>query len=66
MRHFMIDVWFWTKQTHSKPLKVIRFDLNHFPTDKECKEIMYKDEEVKNYIDSEIGITYMNLREYNI
>ena len=26
MRYFMMDIWVWTKETHSKPLKTIRFD----------------------------------------
>lgn len=31
MRHFMMDVWIWTE--HSKPLKTIRFEQDHFPTE---------------------------------
>lgn len=26
MRHFMMDVWIWTEDKHSKPLKTIRFE----------------------------------------
>lgn len=36
MRHFMMDVWIWTEDKHSKPLKTIRFEQDHFPTEKEC------------------------------
>lgn len=31
MRHFMMDVWIWTED---KPLKTIRFEQDHFPTEK--------------------------------
>ena len=31
MRNFIMDIWVWTKETHSKPLKIIRFELDHFP-----------------------------------
>ena len=30
MRHFMMDVWIWTEDKHSKPLKTIRFEQDHF------------------------------------
>lgn len=33
MRHFMMDVWIWTEDKHSKPLKTIRFEQDHFPTE---------------------------------
>ena len=49
MRNFMIDIWVWTKETHSKPLKTIRFELDHFPTELECREIFKKDENVEIY-----------------
>ena len=42
MRNFMMDIWVWTKETRSKPLKTIRFELDHFPTELECREIFKK------------------------
>ena len=35
MRHFMMDVWIWTEDKHSKQLKTIRLEQDQFPTDKE-------------------------------
>ena len=32
----MIDVWVWTKGKHSRPLKTIRFQMDHFPSEEEC------------------------------
>lgn len=48
MRHFMMDVWI----EHSKPLKTIRFEQDHFPTDKECWHWFTKDVEI--YMKSDI------------
>ena len=45
MRNFMIDVWVWNKSKHSRPLKTIRFQMNHFPTE-ECARYVRKDEDV--------------------
>lgn len=42
MRHFMMDVW--TEDKHSKP--TIRFEQDHFPTEKECWHWFTKDEDV--------------------
>ena len=64
MRNFMMDIWVWTKETHSKPLKTIRFELDHFPTELECREIFKKDEDVEIYLNSIVDFTYTNLREY--
>lgn len=50
MRHFMMDVWIWTEDKHSKPLKTIRFEQDHFPTEKECWHWFTKDEDVEVYI----------------
>lgn len=50
MRNFMMDVWVWTKDKHSRPLKTIRFEQDHFPTDKECQYWFTKDEDVEVYI----------------
>ena len=58
MRNFMMDIWVWTKETHSKPLKTIRFEL-------ECREIFKKDKDVEIYLNSKVDVTYTNLREYN-
>jgi hypothetical protein len=46
MRNFMIDVWIWTKGKHSRPLKTIRFQMDHFPTEEECARYVRKDEDV--------------------
>ena len=46
MRNFMIDVWIWTKGKHSRPLKTIRFELDHFPSEEECDRYVRKDEDV--------------------
>lgn len=62
MRNFMIDVWIWTKGKHSRPLKTIRFELDHFPSEEECERYVYKDEDVRFYECAEIS--YNNLREY--
>ena len=53
MRNFMIDVWIWTKGKHSRPLKTIRFELDHFPS-------------VRFYMDRDVEISYNNLREYQL
>ena len=50
MRHFMMDVWIWTE-----PLKTIRFEQDHFPTEKECWHWFTKDEDVK----------FNNIHEYH-
>ena len=65
MRNFMMDIWVWTKETRSKPLKTIRFELDHFSTELECREIFKKDEDVEIYLNSKVDVTYTNLREYN-
>lgn len=65
MRNFMIDVWVWTKGKHSRPLKTIRFQMDHFPTEEECDRVIRKDEDVKFYSDHEIDISYNNIHEYN-
>lgn len=65
MRHFMMDVWIWTEDKHSKPLKTIRFEQDHFPTEKECWHWFTKDEDVEIYMKSDIYvlnlITYTNI-----
>lgn len=65
MRNFMIDIWVWTKETRYKPLKTIRFELNHFPTELEYREIFKKDEDVEIHLNSKVDVTYTNLKEYN-
>lgn len=66
LRHFIMDVWLWTTDRHSRPLKDIRFESDHFPTELECNRIMLADDEVKEHIKSGIGIRYVNLREYKL
>ena len=44
----MIDVWIWTKGKHSRPLKTIRYELDHFPTEEERARNIRKDKDVKN------------------
>lgn len=66
LRHFIMDVWLWTLDRHSRPLKDIRFESDHFPTELECNRIMLSDEEVKEHIKSGTGIRYVNLREYKL
>ena len=50
MRNFMIDVWVWTKGKHSRPLKIIRLKLDHFPSNDECDKELSKDEDVQFYL----------------
>lgn len=64
MRNFMIDIWVWTKSKHSRPLKTIRFQLDHFPTEEECDRYVNKDEEVKFYLQHGAEISYNNIKEY--
>lgn len=65
MRNFMIDVWIWTKGKHSRPLKTIRFELDHFPSE-ECDRHLSKDGDVRFYIDRGVEVSYNNLREYQL
>ena len=58
MRHFMMDVWIWTEDKHSKPLKTIRFEQDHFPTEKECWHWFTKDEDVEVYMKSGICVKF--------
>ena len=51
MRNFMIDVWIWTKGKHSRPLKTIRFELDHFPSEEECDRYLSRDKDVRFYVD---------------
>lgn len=66
MRNFMIDVWIWTKGKHSRPLKTIRFQMDHFPSEEECDRYVRKDEDVQFYIHQDMEISYNNIREYNL
>ena len=66
MRNFMIDVWIWTKGKHFRPLKTIRFQMDHFPTEEECARYVRKDEDVQFYIHQDMEISYNNIREYNL
>lgn len=60
MRHFMMDVW--TEDKHSKPLKTIRFEQDHFPT--ENWHWFTKDEDVEVYMKSGICVKFNNIHEY--
>ena len=62
----MMDAWVWTKGKHSRPLKTIRFELDHFPTEQECDSIFFKNEDIKFYVDHEIAVTYNNVHEYQL
>ena len=64
MRHFIFDVWPWCQEKHSMPLKSIRIEKDHFPTDREIMECMYKDEDVTVKMHKGKHIMYTNLREY--
>ena len=66
MRNFMIDVWIWTKGKHSRPLKTIRFELDHFPSEEECDRYLSKDEDVRFYMNRDAEISYNNLREHQL
>lgn len=66
MRNFIIDIWVWNRSKHSRPLKSIRFELNHFPNDEECEEVMNKDEDVQFYLNNNAEVNFTNLREYEI
>lgn len=62
MRNFIFDVWIWSKDKHSRP---IRIECKEFPSDRECWEYMAKDEEVAPYMKSStMEISFNNLREY--
>lgn len=65
MRNFMIDVWVWTKGKHSRLLKTIRLELDHFPSNDECDKELSKDEDVQFYLQQGAEVSYNNLREYN-
>lgn len=61
MRNFIFDVWVWTKDKHSRPLKSIKIECKEFPSDRE----MAKDDEVAPYMkSSSMEISFNNLREY--
>ena len=62
----MIDVWVWNKNKHSRPLKTIRFQMDHFPTEEECARYVRKDEDVQFYIHQDMEISYNNIHEYNL
>ncbi len=64
MRNFIMDIWVWNKGKHSRPLKSIRFQLDHFPTDEECEREVNKDKDVIFYKDREYEISYNNIHEY--
>lgn len=64
MRNFMIDVWVWSKGKHSRPIKTIRIQQDHFPTEEECDRYVYNDEDIKFYVDGGYEITYNNIHEY--
>ena len=48
------------------PLKTIRFELDHFPSEEECDRHLSKDGDVRFYIDRGVEISYNNLREYQL
>lgn len=48
---------------HSKPLKTIRFEQDHFPTEKECWHWFTKDGEI--YMKSDICVKFNNVHEYH-
>lgn len=50
---------------HSKPLKTIRFEQDHFPTEKECWHWFTKDEDVEIYMKSDICVKFNNVHEYH-
>lgn len=62
----MIDIWVWTKSKHSRPLKTIRFQMSHFPSEEECERLVYKDEDVQFYTRQGAEISYNNIREYSL
>lgn len=64
MRNFIINIWAWNRSKHSRPLKSIRFKLNHFPNDEECEEIMNKDEDVQFYLNNNAENNFTKLRKY--
>lgn len=64
MRHFIFDVWTWCPEKHSISLKSIKMEQDHFPTEREVMESLYKDEDVLVYFRKGKHITYTNLREY--
>lgn len=60
----MIDIWIWSKGKHSRPLKTIRFQMDHFPSEEECEAEVNKDKDVIFYSDREYEISYNNVHEY--
>jgi hypothetical protein len=64
MRNFIFDVWMWTPECHSVPMKSIKIECDHFPTDREVMEHLYKDEDVMIKACKHAKISYTNLREY--
>ena len=63
---YTIDLWIWTKGKHSRPLKTIRFELDHFPSEEECDRYLSRDKDVRFYMDRGVEISYNNLREYQL
>lgn len=58
----MIDIQNKSKQ----PLKTIRFQMDHFPTEEDCDRYIRKDEDVQFYVHQDMEISYNNIRKYNL
>ena len=65
MRHFIFDVWVWSKTKHSRLIKQIRVTAMSFPSDMFCMSAVAHDEVCSPYMKvDEFEVTIGNLREY--
>lgn len=65
MRHFIFDVWVWSKDKHSRPIKQIRVKAHSFPSDLFCLNEVACDEDCSPYMKAkEFEVTIGNLREF--
>lgn len=66
MRHFIFDVWIWTKDQKSRPVKSLRMECETFPLDQDCWRFMKTDEEIFRYLKEGYDVMFNNLREYQL
>lgn len=65
MRHFIFDVWVWSKDKHSRLIKQIRVKAHSFPSDLFCLNEVACDEDCSPYMKAkEFEVTIGNLREF--
>lgn len=57
-----LEPFYGGQERYAKPLKTIRFEQDHFPTEKECWHWFTKDED---YMKSDICVKFNNVHEYH-